>query len=422
MTGLSIDPDWAEYSGTDRPELLATYANLAIRVDDEIVTSVHHRNSHTTSDRVLLSVYPLAEWIAGHWWFLTDESDGPKRLGFLDRHALNRGRSGYCVPDLRFVPEGESFQVEWVPYSYVYAPVDFISGGRKTLLKQHVEDTLRDFVDSVDERLSKAGITDSWMQQEWAAVREAEADAEQVRFCRAAAWLGLDPFDLSEQDARKIKQLADKLPPELREDAFRAAGPESPEVIADWVATELASNPSGRWDKAEIMKVQDQLHSAANGLPWEIGYKLAQRVRDVRPELAETPTRLESLFGGELPVLVGKDAPQAVDGLVLAEVGFECRTNKRRPDSQRFLVARAIFDFVRLQQGKSLLTAARTTRQSESRAFAAELLAPAVVLRDRLKSGWATQDQVSDLADKLGVSYVVVEHQIRNHRIATISV
>lgn len=421
MTQLRIETDWADYSGPDRPEVLATYANLAIRVDDQIVTSVHHRNSRTTSDSVLLSLYPLAEWIAGHWWFLTDESDGPKRHGFLDRHALIRGRSGYCVPDLRFVPEGESFQVEWAPYSYVHAPVDFISSGSKTLLKQDVEDTLRDFVDKVDDRLTKARITDTWLQREWAAVREAEADAEQLRFCRSAAWLGCDPFDLSLQDARMIEQLAAKLPPELTEDAFRAAGPESPEVIADWIATELASNPSARWDKGEIMKVQDELQSAANGLPWEIGYKLAQCVRDVRPKLASIPTPLELLFGGKLPVCRVDQAPTTLDGLVLVGEGFECRTNKHRLDSQRFVVARAIFDLVRLKQSKSLLTAARTTRQSEGRAFAAELLAPAAVLRDRMKSGWATQDQVSDLADELQVSYVVVERQIQNHRIATIS-
>lgn len=421
MTGLRIGTDWVNYSGLDRPEVLATYATLAIRVDDEIVTSVHHRDLGTTSDRVLLSLYPLAEWIAGHWWFLTDESAVPGRAGFVDRHAVNRGRSGYCVPDLQFVPEGESFGVEWAPYSYQHAPVDFISGGRKTLPKRQVEDVLRDFVDKVDARLTKDGITDTWLQQEWAAVREAEADAEQLQFCRAAAWLGLDPFDLSEQDASNIEHLAAKLPPELTEDAFRAVGPESAEAIADWIATQLALSPAARWEKTEITKVQEELESAPNGQPWEIGYILAQHVRGIRAELACIPTPLELLFGGELPVRRASDGPTTLEGLVLAEEGFECRTVKRRLDSQRFLVARAIFDFVRFKQTKSLLTTARTTRQGGGRAFAAELLAPAAVLRDRLKSGWATREQVSDLAHELRVSDFVVEHQIQNHRIATIS-
>lgn len=422
MTQLRIETDWVDYPGPDRPEVLATYANLAIRVDDEIVTRAHHRNSHTTSDRVLLSLYPLAEWIAGHWWFLTDESESPGRLGFADRHALHGGRAGYCVPDLRFVPEGESFQVEWSPYSYVHAPVDFISGGSKTLRKQHVEDVLRDFVDKVEARLTKDGITDTWLQQEWAAVREAEADAEQRQFCRAAAWLGLDPFDLGEDDSRRIEALAGRLPAELTEDVFRAASPANLESIAEWIEKQLASRCPCRWETRELAKVQSELQSAANGLPWEIGYTLARWVRKARPELAETPTRLECLFGGELPVVPANDAPDAVDGLVLAEDGFECRTAKRQPDSQRFLVARAAFDFIRLNQNKSLLTAARTTRQSQGRAFAAELLAPAAVLRGRLSSGWTTPEQVSDLAAELQVSYYVVEHQIQNHQIATISV
>jgi hypothetical protein len=422
MTQLTIETDWANYPGPDRPEVLATYANLLIRVGDETVTRVHHRDSRTTSDRVLLALYPLAEWIAGHWWFLTDESEIPGRLGFTDRHALQRGRAGYCVPDLRFVSEGESFQIEWAPYSYIHAPVDFISGGSKTLRRQPVEDVLRDFVDKVEDRLTKEGITDTWLQHEWAAVREAEADPEQSQFCRAAAWLGLDPFDLGENDSQKIEALSGKLPAELTEDAFRAASLASLESIAEWIESQLASCPPSRWKTTELASVRSQFQSAANGLPWEIGYELARCVRDARPDLAGTPTQVESLFGGELPVITADNTPSAVDGLVLAEDGFECRTAKRQPESQRFLIARAVFDFIGLNQHKSLLTAARTTRQSQGRAFAAELLAPAAVLRDRLNSGWATPEQLSDLAAELQVSYYVVEHQIQNHRIATIAV
>ena len=136
MSQLTIESDWTPYTGPDRPEVLATYAHLAIRVDDQTVTRIHHRDSQTTSDRILVSLCPLAEWIAGHWWLLTEESDSPGRTGFSDRHSLKRGRAGYCVPDLKIIPEGDSFQIEWSPFGYEHAPVEFISGWQQDIAQR----------------------------------------------------------------------------------------------------------------------------------------------------------------------------------------------------------------------------------------------------------------------------------------------
>ena len=283
-----------------------------------------------------------------------------------------------------------------------------------------MEDVLRDFVDKVDARLTANGITDSWLQTEWAAVRQAEVDPEQRRFCRAAAWLGLDPFDLDEIQSRNIEALANELPADLVEDALRAADPASPESVAEWIKQQLAlrSSPSGT--TAELIRIRSETQSATNGSPWEIGYALARHVHRMRPELVRAPAPIEGLFDGDLPVVQANEMPGSVEGLVLAEYGFECRTAKRQPEALRFLVARAVYDFIRLDSHKSLLTGARTTRQSQGRAFAAELLAPANALRERLTTETATPEQVSDLAAEFQVSYYVVQHQIQNHRLAKI--
>ncbi|MBI2477133.1 MAG: hypothetical protein HYV60_00275 [Planctomycetia bacterium] len=65
-----------------------------------------------------------------------------------------------------------------------------------------------------------------------------------------------------------------------------------------------------------------------------------------------------------------------------------------------------------------LLTAAHTSWQQQSRAFAAELLAPRDFLRSRLTTDLVAPEQVEDLATELDVSPWVVESQLRNHGLA----
>lgn len=57
--------------------------------------------------------------------------------------------------------------------------------------------------------------------------------------------------------------------------------------------------------------------------------------------------------------------------------------------------------------------------QRASRAFAAELLAPAEELAARA-TGRVTYDQVAELASEFQVSQMVIEHQLTNHRIASV--
>ena len=66
-----------------------------------------------------------------------------------------------------------------------------------------------------------------------------------------------------------------------------------------------------------------------------------------------------------------------------------------------------------------LLTRADSWPQRASRAFAAELLAPAAELRGRV-GGQVTYEGVGELAREFGVSEMVVAHQLENHGIARV--
>ena len=110
MQGLSFKVTWVDAEGIRGPELAATCAELEIRVDDAIVTRVRDAETQAVSDTVVVSVYPLAEWMATNWWFLTHETSSPAKEAdpdFRNRHTLAAAREGYAYPDLQMVPQGQ---------------------------------------------------------------------------------------------------------------------------------------------------------------------------------------------------------------------------------------------------------------------------------------------------------------------------
>ncbi len=86
---------------------------------------------------------------------------------------------------------------------------------------------------------------------------------------------------------------------------------------------------------------------------------------------------------------------------------------------RRFERARALHMLL-VQARPALVTAGFAAVQQASRAFAAELLAPAAWLASRVDGGGVDEDRVRELAAELGVSEMVVQHQLANHRLADV--
>ncbi len=413
MTRLDFDASWVSDSGHERPEIASTLAWLRIEIDDEPVTLAHDRSARVTRASILVPLYPIAEWIAANWWALNEESDVPLRSSFLARHSLLCGRGGYCLPDLRIIREGLRTRLEWHRHTYTHAPVEFLSCGVQYALASDVEASLRDLVGMVDAKLRNEGIVDSWLQAEWASIQATEANAPERAFCMAAAWLGVDPFEASGDMAETIESFWE-LPDSVREEALRASNADDAAQVLDWVRQGLQSSVEGANLDDRVRKT---VLAARDPMPWKAGYDAARALHSQFPVLAHVPVPIEQCFGGVLPIIAAPESPRNVHGLMINNGTTACYTARRRPESQRYLVARAIFD---PDNPSALLTSARTERQSASRAFAAELLAPARLLRERMPGRELTSEDVAELADAFAVSTFVIEHQLRNHGLASI--
>ena len=104
MPNLEFEFDWMDAGGVAGPELRATWASLRIRAGETAITRVFDGRSRTVREEIFVPIYPLAEWLATNWWFLTHELANPVKEhdpGFLRRHTLGVGMDGYAFPTLR---------------------------------------------------------------------------------------------------------------------------------------------------------------------------------------------------------------------------------------------------------------------------------------------------------------------------------
>lgn len=100
-------------------------------------------------------------------------------------------------------------------------PLEFLESGVSFLNREVVQIGLMEFVDAVVGRLEEEGVQDTFLQEERRAIKKVDSDEEE--FCRIAAALGLDPFQLSEEMVDKVIEAAEKVPPGVQDEFFASA-------------------------------------------------------------------------------------------------------------------------------------------------------------------------------------------------------
>ena len=155
--------------------------------------------------------------------------------------------------------------------------------------------------------------------------------------------------------------------------------------------------------------------------PWTRGWALARATRD-HLGLGGRGGPVDFASDGPLAIPRHETRPPSsrIHGLVAAD-SPACVTAQRGESGTRFLTARALGEYLgRSALGPGLLTSLSTDSQAQSRAFAAEFLAPAEALQRRLAGNDVEPERADDLAQEFGVSSQLIRHQISNHDLATI--
>jgi hypothetical protein len=446
---LKIRWEWESAGQARAPEHRATWARIEIKVGSDFVTLAEDRESGSSRRSIYCPLYPLAEWVAYNWWFLQADTR-PSRflsqdLGSLartsqtlprvlrERHSIAASGDGFAWPELLIVPDDSETRLVWGGDRTRSSnwPIRFLTHGDSRVASELVMHEFELLITETLTRLSEQGVTGTVLENEWVAIQQTAP--EEAEYCRAAARLGLDPYSGAEPYEQDIIDSAETLSGELLTDFLNAVDPGHIKEALRWVSSgrstierrSAAADAGVRGEEAPEAIVVQELRAARHsslsveGAPWDVGY---QQARIVRSQIAADVT-------ARLPVdrYVPTRTQRAPDANLQA---LGASTDQRRPlvivgqhrpaNANRFTLSRALWHSIWDDSPLFIITTAHTYRQRVERAFAAELLAPAEGIAELLESPpeAASQEELEQVAQRFGVSSMVVEHQVRNHLIA----
>ncbi|HXB75354.1 MAG TPA: hypothetical protein VNY05_44390 [Candidatus Acidoferrales bacterium] len=423
MSDFQLRFEWEDSPRVRTPELDATWARLEIYAEGEPITRVEARRTQSVRTGIYVPLFPIAEWMIANWWFLWDEWRANGRDG---RHSLLAAREGFVLPDLSFVPTETKMEVMWWPSASTLSArsssdVLFLSGGSSIVPKAHVKEEFRRLVEAVIERLSARQVQHSYLVPEWRAILDAEHDPEQKAFCEKAARLGCDPFDVADSLAAQIEHLGVLLPEPMAEDFCDAIPLAQMTSGAQAVKTFIDSASATAVNEGKWREFREKSHWRRTEAPWRDGYNEARVLRAYLGRSGAIATGLDSFlkqaFGSleirEFEVASRIEAISAPTQTGAPLFGYR---SHRREESKRFILCRALSDHLASGQ-PSLVTRSATEHQQRNRAFAAEFLAPAESIRERIGADRVGEEDIEDLAQEFQVSDLVIRHQIENHNL-----
>lgn len=436
MTEVRFEFDWVDSEGVTSAELSATWASLRIAVGDSVVTRIEDKRAKTVRDCVYVPLYPLAEWLATNWWFLTHEFQNPDRQSnreFQRRHSLGANREGYAFPNLEVISSGARTTLAWKRYAPQWTRVEFLNEGYASVDGLEFRDACSGMIDSVIRRLSSHGIDDTLLQQEWAAIQETEACQEEVAFCEIAAGLGLDPYDMDDSQCDAILSLTSQFGDFVVE-AVQALDASSLSAQSTAISSAIQD---ARQNSLPFHRIRnftiDFGREVKTTPPWRVGYNWARRLRgelDLDGQPLPTVATIAAALGEEEARINGAtrqvetlhDAP-LIDGLVTVN-DDESASFAFRPageHTRRFSFCRALGEYLATPRTGSLITKSHSERQQFNRAFAAEFLAPSRALEAKVSRSVVYDDEIDEVAEEFGVSPFVIIHQLENHQIAQVA-
>jgi hypothetical protein len=438
--GFKIEWEWLANGQAAVRSHGLTWSRLVIRGESQVVTRVIDERMRSWRDGVFVPLMPLAEWIAANWWFLFEEAPPPTlrraspreelvdHRAWFRRHNLLSAREGHPLPDLTFASGDDDVTLSLRPDDRVYAnaPVRFIESGAWLVSREVLSSELRQLTDAVVDRLGECEDVDAVaLRNLWK--HRMFASGEEALLAQRAAALGLDgddPDAVSDALADTLLEIGRDLPEALFREALVPGGDEAMlRHRIDQLRIARARDVDDRGDA--LRRAREEAQGCVEVLPYRQGWSLARRFRE-RVLGVDS-----SVYGSALDDLLSQGALLSESDVKLpdttgllgwvdasAEGRARCVLAQRSTSiAARFLRARALGSAL-LGRRERLLTQSATRTQRLARAFATELLAPADAVRAMLPAGWVDDDAVNDIARRLGVSPLVVQHQIENQRLA----
>ena len=394
-------------------------------LDDTCLTENVDIWSESTRSEVLVSVYPLAMWVASSWWRLRYEvlparfEAGPPQDWRLS-HEMAAANHGYVWPLIMFSTDRTVMNI----WAEAFPPdagqsVRYLNGLDEIapVAMPSFESACHKFMGQVLDRLKSEGRPDSDLAHLWSLVLDDMDDPLERRKRRIEAQFGFDPEDCPKDLLAALVAIED----DKGEDVLAELA-----AVRTWQGGDRAQSIRELFDEPGI-EAQPELPElpapSKSAVPWQQAKADAAALRrQIDAGDGEvTSCLLADLLGVDMEILEEQPEfdhrPAAIAGRIDAR-RFRFVPHKRHPVARRFEWARLIggcTDSI-VRDGNTWLasTDAKTARQKYQRAFAAEFLCPIEHLANFL-NGDFSESNVEDAAAEFNVSEQTVSLQLINN-------
>ncbi len=378
---FAIEVDW-ERLEHGPPEDRATFGAIGIRVDGAWLTEAHDTFVRRVRQKVHLSGYQLAQWLAWNWWRLRWE---PRRqsLEWRMAHRLTTIGGGYVWPNVDCDSDGERVLLRALPArSRAAEPLRYVAEVSEVLPASEFQAGVEQFVELILEQLRTEGIRESNLERIWAHVGEERRDPESAWYRRLEAAMGFDPDEAAEQMVTALIDEGEALGrngvAELAAGASRDVPAPSSRDLQD-----LADNTGHEASLTSIPRVPTEaldLQGASNPA-WVVGEAAARALRS-QERLGGEPLSDQMLaeLAGTKPAVLSGGAAAVPFSFALSSGGATTRVvlQSQIVTNRRFALARLVGDRILEEFEEPLIPIMRSYsyRQKRQRAFAAEILCP----------------------------------------------
>ena len=354
----------------------------------------------------------IALAIFEHWWRIFCRRDSPYKIG---EFSFVGGASERTI-SLALRSAGN--RIERIVRSKDELPFFIERAIRHESLEASEKNMLEDVIRPVASEMRARRRYDRPIQSKLARLEDTLSNTRELRFARTAGALGSSPYHLTDDGAQRVRHLIAMIPDEEpRLDFASAVLTDEVDAAAQWTRREI-SHHGDRNSMPGLQEVSRAMARTSTKLgvrPWQHGYAMAKALRerlhlDLDKKIAGVE-ELAAIFGS-----VGFQTSPRAPGSLRAFQSHLQRVptfivEEESLASTKFLLARAIGDFLVFGSSASCVANLYTDRQAVGRAFAAEFIAPAEGVVHMIEDD---EMSVSRVADHYGAPEEVVYHQYDN--------
>jgi DNA-binding MarR family transcriptional regulator len=379
------------------------------KVDGELVIRLWDQSTRETVElREQAELVAFSMRVLDNWWRILCRRDDPFDL--LEANVGSTSGEGRAKLLARAL--GGSIEVT--------AETGYIIATRRLTDDLFTRDTLDGVVRPLILHLHLDRLFDLPVEAKLRRLEDVLRYRTETEFCRAAGALGMSPHDLDSTSAARLRSFIDFTADEdARLDLASAISGEWIEPTLEWIKREIAARSA-----TNSLPALPELHKTVRSLnllnsrlpPYRLGYASARVVRDgwgiAEDSSVGGATGLARLCGGARTFTLSPPASGRVRGFQAhGEAEPVVVVRDEEPQSNLFLIARAIGDYVWFGSREAPIANLYTNRQALGRAFAAELLTPAVAVIKMVEEEGKSFDEV---ASHFGVTSAVVQLQYGN--------